>query len=581
MVGFVATDFRPATAFGAWKQMIRVASVGVVFAVIVSWGSPAAQAMPEDGHGWAKDSTVATPESTTARPWIQQAANQTVEVVDQKGHQKASSGFQAAMPNQDQIANRPALRPAGRPLSPEEQIRRRQLGALKPTLRSNVISDPAIRPASNIVYTPREVPPVYPSPDELPAKTAAPSKTAAVAQQPAVQSEIVPYYQPHYSGSCNCPACRRQNDSHWISLEALVWWTSDVSVPPLITTSPNGTAPNLAGVPGANSDVLFGGGDIYDFSQPGFRARYGHWLDDDEVSALELEYFMLFEKGDNFYGRSGGDPILARPFTNVQTGAAPGGFPDAQIIAYPGLNAGSISVEADTWMYSIGLRYLHEIYLDYESDECGETYGQSSIDCSRKTRLYFGIGPRFYHLEDSIGIREEFTSTRSGNEYLLVDSFQTENSFLGGEIGLKARHRRGRWQADLGLNLGIGATRRELDIAGYSRVRNLNGGAEYPQGFLAQPTNIGSYDDTKFSLVPRLELDLKWEFAQGWSAMVGYNLMYWTNVWRAGEQIDGTVNADYLPPPVSAPGTSNRPQPQFHETDFLAHGISFGIERRY
>lgn len=503
---------------------------------------------------------------------------------DRFGDQKASSAFEDKpaflQPASQSAALVPQPQPQPkRPISPEQIIRNRQLGDLKPGADVTVVRDSLIQPVVNTVVTiPQDDLPV----PNQPQPSLVPPPSSDAVHQPAVTAELAPsYYEPIYSGHCNCPACRQNQAANWISLEALVWWTSDVSVPPLVTTSPNGTAPNLAGVQGPNSDVLFGGDDLFGSAQGGFRARYGHWNDVDEVSGFELEYMMLFSKGDNFYGRSDGNLILARPFTNVAAGTPTGGMQDSQIVAYPGLNSGTISVNAETRMYGIGAQYMHEIYLEQdETDDCGEVFGQRCKE-NPNSKVYLTLGPRFYHLDDTIQIRENFTSTASGNDYLLVDSFKTENSFLGGEIGLKARRRKGRLQADLGLSLGIGATRQELDIAGYSRVRSRNGGTEYANGFLAQPTNIGNYEETVFSLVPRLEFDLQWEFANGWSATVGYNLLYWTNVLRAGEQIDDTLNADLLPPAVPGNTGGSRPSANLDEADYLAHGISFGIERRF
>ncbi|MEP3480653.1 MAG: BBP7 family outer membrane beta-barrel protein [Fuerstiella sp.] len=503
-----------------------------------------------------------------------------IAINERYGDQKASSATHGIR----QVAAFQQQARAPKPLTADQRIRNHQQGDQKPGANPIVFRDSNLRPVANIVHTiPQEVPVVLPPAPEPVRQPVLPSPVPQYVDAPVYQDHVVPYYvQPNHNGSYRCDACSRNQSSDWISLEALIWWTRDVSTPPLVTTSPVGTAPNVAGVAGANSDVVFGGDDqLFGFPQAGFRARLGHWNDVDEVSGFELEFLMLFNKGDNFFGRSDGSRILARPFTNVSGGQPVGGIQDAQLIAFPGLASGTISVNAETRFYGAGARYLHEIYLEEESiDDCGEVFGER-VNHDPDSRVYLTMGPRFYHLDDSIEIREELTSVASGNEFLLVDSFQTENSFLGGEFGLRARRRRGRLQADLGLAIGIGATRQESDISGSTRIRSATGGAEFTNGFLAQPTNIGNYEDTVFSIVPRLEVGLDWEFAEGWSATVGYNLLYWTDVLRAGEQIDGTVNADLLAPAIVGGTGANRPAATLSESDYLAHGISFGIERRF
>ncbi len=178
--------------------------------------------------------------------------------------------------------------------------------------------------------------------------------------------------------------------------------------------------------------------------------------------------------------------------------------------------------------------------------------------------------------------RESLTSAASGSRFDLQDVFQTENSFLGGEVGVRARRRRGNATIDLGLQLAIGGTRQELDIHGRNTVTPVNGlPTTTPGGFLAQSSNIGAYDRTRFSLIPALDLKVGYEAGNGWRFSVGYNLMYWTNVLRAAEQIDTTINEDLFAPPVTPSLGANRPTPLFRESDYLAHGLTFGIEKRY
>lgn len=578
MVGLVKTSYRQAPCLAAFRKL-RFAMFAMGLTALNAFLIPdlahgQAQSV-SSAVGWGKATSEQTPRPVQVKRFYRPDHLQPA-VRDRLGDQKASTVAGSIRP----AANFQEQSEARNPVAPEVRIRNSQRGDRKS--ETTVFRDSNLRPVVNsVVSMPQEIRAIPPIAEPAPG-VLAPSTVPQYIEPSTYQNEVVPYYyKPTHNGACSCPDCSRNRSPNWISLETLAWWTSDVSTPPLVTTSPAGTAPNLAGVAGPNSDVLFGGEDLFGFPQGGFRARLGHWNDVDEISGFEMEYLMLFSKGDNFYGRSDGNLILARPFTNVAGGLPAGGIPDAQLLAYPGLNRGTISVNAETRMYGVGARYLHEIYLDRkQSDDCGEVFGER-VDDNPNSKVYLTLGPRFYHLDDTIEIREEFTSTASGREYLLVDSFKTENSFLGGEIGLKARRRRGRWQTDLGVGLGIGTTHQELDISGYSRVRSANSGAEYANGFLAQPTNIGNYEDNVFSLVPRLEFDLEWEFADGWSASVGYNLLYWTNVLRAGEQIDGTVNADLLPPPIAGGTGANRPTATLNESDYLAHGISFGIERRF
>lgn len=384
------------------------------------------------------------------------------------------------------------------------------------------------------------------------------------------------YFEPTYHNAptyCTAP----QMPHYWFSAQALIWWTSQVDVPVIATTSPTGTPGLQAGILGQpQTSELWGGGDLFDLTRGGVRLRGGEWFDDDDGSGWQAEFLMLGSAGHDFFGSSNGNAILGRPFFNEETG-----LQDAQLIAFPGLSSGSLAFNAETRLYSVGLNYWAELIVETE-DTCGECCQPKSCDCCNDgdTTLGLKFGPRFIHHDDTVLAEERLTGLASGNQFRILDSFKTENSFLGGEIGIRARRNRGAMTLDLGLNLGIGATRQELDVSGLTAITNAGVTTTSPGGFLAQSTNSGSWDETKFSLVPSLECAIGFEAQNGWRFSVGYDLMYWTNVLRAAEQIDPTINPNLFPPAVGT-ATATRPSPLLNESDYFAHGISVSIERRW
>ena len=99
--------------------------------------------------------------------------------------------------------------------------------------------------------------------------------------------------------------------------------------------------------------------------------------------------------------------------------------------------------------------------------------------------------------------------------------------------------------------------------------RYLGGAAQaFNGGLLALPSNIGRYDRDVFSWVPELGVTIGYQCTDHWKLFVGYNVLYWSSVVRPGEQIDRTVNANQLPPPVG--GGPNRPLFTFNANDFAA-----------
>ena len=130
-----------------------------------------------------------------------------------------------------------------------------------------------------------------------------------------------------------------------------MWWSNGMRLPPLVTTSPQGTPRGQAGVLGLpTTTVLFGDQTIANDGRPGFRTTLGMWLDCCHRWDLEFDYFNLGERQANFSQTSSGDPILARPFYDVQAMQQ-----SSQLVAYPGVVQGTVSVNAKDYFQSAGV----------------------------------------------------------------------------------------------------------------------------------------------------------------------------------------------------------------------------------
>jgi hypothetical protein len=63
----------------------------------------------------------------------------------------------------------------------------------------------------------------------------------------------------------------------------------------------------------------------------------------------------------------------------------------------------------------------------------------------------------------------------------------------------------------------------------------------------------------------------------------GYNVIYWSNVIRPGNQIDRVIDVRFVPnpPPGFVSSGLNRPQPLFSQSDVWIRGVQFGLEMRW
>jgi hypothetical protein len=97
------------------------------------------------------------------------------------------------------------------------------------------------------------------------------------------------------------------------------------------------------------------------------------------------------------------------------------------------------------------------------------------------------------------------------------------------------------------------------------------------------PTNIGTRTNSEFTVVPELTLNAGYEFKPGVRAFVGFNLLYWSNVVRPGDQIDRGIDVSFIPnAPMGIPATNQiRPAPVIVDSDLWLLGLNFGLEFRW
>jgi Putative beta barrel porin-7 (BBP7) len=428
-------------------------------------------------------------------------------------------------------------------------------------------------------------PPAAPPPAPLPAPTPvpAPPPVGVAPAPPVISAPPIGAYGPNGCGAAAAPTCNTAcapagrccpDDRVWASAEYLLWWTRGMHVPPLVTTSPLGTPRTAAGVLGdPRTRVLFGDENVNNEEvRSGFRVRAGFWLDQCATCGLEGSYFFLGRgTDDETFFPALNTPILARPFFNAantsQLVSLP--RPDTELVNFPGAVSGAVSVSAANDFHGFDANF------------------RKNICCACDRRVDFLAGYRYLRLNDSLHISEDVTATDPtsttipvGTRFQVEDRFDSHNDFNGGQVGLAAELRRGRFVVGARGLVALGNSHKEVSINGATRI-TVPGTA--PQmnlgGLLALPTNIGTFTRNDFAVEPEGTLTVGYQLTDGVRAFVGYTFIYWSNVWRAGDQIDLVVN-----PTQIAPGTLvGTPRPTFlgKDTDFWAQGVSFGLELRY
>jgi hypothetical protein len=355
-----------------------------------------------------------------------------------------------------------------------------------------------------------------------------------------------------------------------------MWWTKSASLPPLVTTSPADTAQAQAGVLGeTGTSVLFGGEGVDPGTRPGARFTLGYTLPQCQDSGIEATYLFLSNKSADFSRASAaGDPILARPFFNVETF-----FQDAALVAYPGVALNSrINVGVSNELQSLDL------------------ISRQAIFQQSNRRVDFLFGYRYSRFAERLAIDQTFTA---GPDSLAVegtlvqasDVFAAGNAFHGLELGLATQTQYCRWSFECLAKLALGGTRSRVTVNGTTvSTAPSESPVTTPGGLLALPTNIGRYSQSSLSAMPELGVTLGYDITSRMKATFGYSFLYWSRVARPGDQIDAgnvagstNVNLNVNTSQFSDGQLTGAPAPQFRfvTTDYWAQGLSFGLDWRF
>ncbi len=360
----------------------------------------------------------------------------------------------------------------------------------------------------------------------------------------------------------------------WFRADYLLWWmrSAPTGGPLIALGSPTDTVPGALDQPGttpfpSQSRLTFG-------NTSGLRFSAGVPLGD--AFSVEASYFYLEQRANGFTASATADDmvVVARPVTNAQmlTQAA---YPTA----FPGSLTGGSAVAAQARLQGYDLSVAANLYRD--------------------NALSFDVlgGFRSLYLDESLTVTDSLTPVVPGFITFLgapvdaltpvsdFDRFRTHNTFYGGKLAGRLI-----WQED-GLTVSalggaaVGVTQQLAIVNGATTV-SPPGAAPVtsPGGILAQPSNIGRWYHTTFSVAPEVGVDVGYQVNRWLRVNVGYTLVYWTHVARPGNQIDHTVNPAQVPldPTFGTGGGPNRPAPpSFQQSDFWAQGVSFGITLTY
>ena len=252
-------------------------------------------------------------------------------------------------------------------------------------------------------------------------------------------------------------------------------------VPSVITTSPDGTPIDEAGVSGLpTTSSLLGPGRLDAQDNAAGRFNFGFYLDPCHCSSIESDFFLLDGSRFSFYASAPQDySILARPYFNTLSG-----LQDAELIGYPGSSEGWLRAVGETDLYGGGIALRRNLYcgsgfqpgcnrLGACLSSCGNGIDQGcGWVCSKLQWLPAGglmpvrvdglVGWRAYEMDESLTITENRTvvdpagALPLGTATSIVDQFETRNTFHGAVFGTDTDWAHGRWGVVSRLRVSLG-----------------------------------------------------------------------------------------------------------------------------
>ncbi len=355
----------------------------------------------------------------------------------------------------------------------------------------------------------------------------------------------------------------RGSETWRLEFEFLTWWVSSANCSPLLTTSADGSARAEAGtLDNSTTSVLFGG-KIDGGVRSGGRAKVARSLTDDTDVYFAGTYLADDYQSGSLFASSTGIPILARPFTDAQTG-----LQNSELVAFPAVLTGTIAIDNYSELYTSDIGLSKTLLQG--------TNGQ----------LFVRSGYRFLSYRDEIAVREDLTSIDLGGAvpldtgFIVRDSFNVNNVFHGGAIGLGIDSSINQWTYLLSADVSLGALSRRLTVDGYTDVSVPTlPTTTSTGGLLAQPTNIGTYRSQSFAALPEFNVKVGRIVGKRLSLNLGYTFMLIPEVYRASEQIDLVVNQSQIGGNTLVGAA--RPAVSLTKRDMWIQGISYGLTFRF
>jgi hypothetical protein len=356
------------------------------------------------------------------------------------------------------------------------------------------------------------------------------------------------------------PSSADAGGQFWVGADFVMAWFRGQNVPPLVTTSPAGTAQTSAGILGQPTTGTLFGGALNEQMRYGFRLGAGYWFTPQKDFGVEVGFSMLESQASTFGFTSDGTTILARPFTDANTG-----LPQAQLVAFPGNSSGSV-------FGRVGSGNLYEAHIDFVERITDTPFAQ----------LDGLVGYRFYRYDEGLSVQQNVLPTgpdfAPGTQIVTSDGFNTTNEFHGVDLGLRTRFCWESLTVTLLGKIAVGHLDQRVNING-NTVTSVPGASSVVQngGLFALSSNIGTHDRHEWTTMPEIGINLNWQLNPNVQVRLGYSVLFLEHVGRVGDQVPNVINPNLLPNSTTAGTGPNSPTFSFIHNDISIQSINLGL----
>jgi hypothetical protein len=353
----------------------------------------------------------------------------------------------------------------------------------------------------------------------------------------------------------------------WIRMDYLLGWVRQApgNLPLVTSGDPKNKIPGAIGQPGTT--VLFGNAGIGFRLASGGRFVLGAWIDSANVFGIEGGGYVLERRANNFIQPFDDKSklVVAIPFVNQTSDPA---AEAAHLVANPKKIAGDVLIASSMQRWGAE---LNGIYCFWR---------RPGFELSVLTGL------RYEDLQESMRILQHSLGAATKSETSFDDQFKTGNQFFGGQVGLRLHWQHDTWVFDVTSKVAVGSTHQVVEIMGDSSQfgsKALPVGS-FPSGLFAQSSNIGRSTANPIVAIPSLEGKIGYQVTPGFRVFTGYDILYWNQVVRPGDQIDRNINLSQSPVLGATNGVLSgaaQPSSLFQRRGFWAQNVSIGMEFRF